>query len=121
MPTPLEPVKEIAFTAGWLMISSPASDPDPMIRFSTPGGMPASSKISVRRVAVPGVIVAGLKTTALPATSAGAIFQTGIATGKFHGVTHATTPSGCLIVYAKFNGNSEGVVSPFMRRDSPAQ
>ena len=28
----------------------------------------------------------------------GAIFQTGIATGKFHGVTQATTPCGCLIV-----------------------
>ena len=26
------------------------------------------------------------------------LFHTGIATGKFHGVTQATTPSGCLIV-----------------------
>src|SRR4030095_13654991 len=94
---------------------------EPMIRFSTPAGIPASSKSSVIRTAVPGVMVAGLKTTVLPATSAGAIFQTGIATGKFHGVTHATTPSGCLIVYAKFKGNSEGIVSPVNRRDSPAQ
>ena len=37
------------------------------------------------------------------------------------GVTHATTPSGCLIVYAKFKGSSDGTVSPVMRRDSPAQ
>src|SRR6185295_16833412 len=98
MPTPFDPVNEIAFTAGWLMISSPASEPDPRTRFKTPGGIPAASKISVIRTAVAGVIDAGLKTTVLPATKAGAIFQIGIATGKFHGVTQATTPSGCLIV-----------------------
>src|SRR6185503_10427065 len=103
------------------MISSPASDPEPRIKFNTPGGMPASSKSSTMRVAVPGVSVAGLKTTVFPATKAGAIFQTGIATGKFQGVTQATTPNGCLIVYAKFKGSSEGIVSPVNRRDSPAQ
>src|SRR5712664_2713757 len=103
------------------MISSPASEPEPMIRFKTPGGMPACSKSSTMRTAVAGVNEAGLKTTVLPATSAGAIFHTGIATGKFQGVTQATTPSGCLIVYAKFNGSSEGIVSPVNRRDSPAQ
>ena len=62
------------------------------------------------RTAVAGVTVAGLKTTVLPATSAGAIFQTGIATGKFQGVTTATTPCGCLIVYAQLLGSSEGMV-----------
>src|SRR6266581_7617503 len=121
MPTGFEPVNETAFTAGWLIISSPASEPEPRIRFKTPRGIPAASKISTIRVAVPGVNVAGLKTTVLPATNAGAIFQTGIATGKFQGVTHATTPSGCLIVYAKLAGNSDRIVSPFKRRDSPAQ
>ncbi len=50
------------------------------------------------RTAVAGVSDAGLNTTAFPATSAGAIFQTGMATGKFQGVTQATTPRGCLIV-----------------------
>src|SRR5215207_3623005 len=103
------------------MISSPASEPEPRTRFKTPGGTPAASKISVMRTAVAGAIDAGLKTTVLPATKAGAIFQIGMATGKFQGVTHATTPSGCLIVYAKFKGSSEGIVSPFIRRDSPAQ
>src|SRR5258707_15601285 len=98
MPTPFEPVNDTALTAGWLMISSPQSEPEPMIRFSTPGGMPASSKSSTMRTAVAGVSEAGLNTTALPATSAGAIFQTGIATGKFQGVTQATTPKGCLTV-----------------------
>src|SRR5918992_198796 len=103
------------------MISSPASDPEPITRFITPGGTPAASKSSVMRTAVAGVIDAGLNTTVFPATNAGAIFQIGIATGKFHGVTHATTPNGCFIVYAKFKGSSDGIVSPFIRRDSPAQ
>src|SRR5437762_13426822 len=102
MPTGFEPVKETAFTAGWLMISSPASEPEPRIRFRTPAGRPAASNISTIRTAVVGVRVAGLKTTVFPATSAGAMFQAGIATGKFQGVTQATTPNGCLIVYTKF-------------------
>ena len=38
---------------------------------------------------------AGLKTTVLPHTSAGTIFQDGIAIGKFHGVITPTTPIGC--------------------------
>ena len=59
---------------------------------------PVSLESNVRGIYVAGVIVAGLKTTVLPATSAGAIFHVGMATGKFQGVTHATTPSGCLIV-----------------------
>ena len=72
--------------------------PEPITRFSTPAGNPACSKISTIRMAVKGVIVAGLKTTVFPQTRAGAIFHTGIATGKFHGVIAPTTPSGCRIV-----------------------
>ena len=45
-----------------------------------------------------GVSEAGLKRTVFPATSAGAIFHAGIAIGKFHGVMHATTPSGSRTV-----------------------
>ena len=48
--------------------------------------------------AVSGVVDEGLKTTVLPATSAGAIFQAGIHTGKFQGVINVTTPRGCLNV-----------------------
>ena len=62
--------------------------------FRTPFGIPARSKIETTAVAVAGVRDAGLKTTVLPLTSAGAIFQTGMATGKFHGVMQATTPTG---------------------------
>jgi hypothetical protein len=44
------------------------------------------------------VSVAGLNTIVFPAISAGAIFQHGIAIGKFHGVMIATGPSGCFTV-----------------------
>src|SRR4030095_5139262 len=117
MPTPLDPVKETALTAALLMISSPASEPDPRIRFNTPGGIPSSQNSCKIRVAVAGVSVAGLNTTVLPATSAGAIFHTGIATGKFQGVTQATTPNGCFIVEAKLDGSSGWIVSPFILCD----
>ena len=48
--------------------------------------------------------------TALPAISAGAIFQAGIASGKFHGVMHATTPSGWRVVKANLVADSEADV-----------
>jgi len=48
--------------------------------------------------ALNGVSVAGLNTTVLPETRAGAIFQIGIAMGKFHGVMIPTGPTGCLSV-----------------------
>ena len=49
----------------------------------------------------------GFENDRVTGNQCGAIFQTGIATGKFQGVTQATTPNGCLIVYAKFSGSSE--------------
>src|SRR5258706_1574774 len=87
---------------------------------STPAGTPACSKICMTRAPVKAVRVAGLKTTVLPEINAGAIFQTGMETGKFHGAIAATTPSGCFSVYAKFFGSSLGTVSPPRRRPSPA-
>jgi len=62
--------------------------------FSTPGGSPASSKISTNFSPSSGVYEAGLKTTVFPQTSAGRIFQEGMAIGKFQGVITPTTPSG---------------------------
>ena len=39
-------------------------------------------------------MLAGFRTTVLPAASAGAIFQASISSGKFQGITWAATPSG---------------------------
>ena len=56
--------------------------------------------------------VAGLKTTVLPHTSAGAIFHDGIAIGKFHGVIAPTTPIGCRTLMLNLSRSSDGVVCP---------
>ena len=61
---------------------------------NTPGGNPASSASSPSRSAVSGVSSAGLRTTVLPAASAGAKPQPAMGIGKFHGTMTPTTPSG---------------------------
>ena len=67
-----------------------------------------------------GVSRAGLKTTVLPQTRAGAIFQLGMAMGKFHGVIAPTTPTGWRTLIWNLSGISDGVVWPKRRRPSPA-
>ena len=60
----------------------------------TPSGSPASLASSARRRAESGDCSAGLSTTELPVTKAGANFQVAISNGKFHGTTAPITPSG---------------------------
>jgi len=57
-------------------------------------GSPASARIFATSSVIAGACDAGLRMTAFPLNSAGAIFHAGIAMGKFHGVINATTPSG---------------------------
>ncbi len=87
---------------------------------TTPAGTPDSASSSTKRSPSSGVSVAGLKTTVLPQTSAGAIFHDGIAIGKFHGVITPTTPIGMRTLMLNLSRSSEGVVCPNMRRPSPA-
>ena len=63
--------------------------------------------------------VAGLKTMVFPATSAGSVFQDGIAIGKFHGVITPMTPIGMRTLIWNLSMSSEGVVWPKRRRPSP--
>ena len=77
---------------------------------TTPAGTPASVSSSVKRCPSAGVSVAGLKTTVFPATSAGAIFQDGIAIGKFHGVMTPMTPIGMRTDIWNLFCSSDGVV-----------
>ena len=81
-------------TRGSSTIGIPTVVPPPVTKLMTPGGKPASIKHCTNISAHIGVSVAGLNTTVFPATSAGNIFQLGIAIGKFHGVITPTTPSG---------------------------
>ena len=60
--------------------------PRPSTMLATPAGAPASWMIDISAWAVAGVGLADLSTTVLPKASAGAIFQAGMAMGKFHGV-----------------------------------
>ena len=120
LPAAVDPVNDIPATRGSWTSGSPTSLPLPVTRLSTPPGSPASSKISTSLVATMGVSDAGLKTTALPAITAGKIFQEGIAIGKFHGVMQAITPSGSRTVMDHLFRSSEGTVSPCGRRPNPA-
>ena len=67
-----------------------------------------------------GASSAGLKTTVLPQTSAGRIFQDGTAIGKFQAVIMPQTPIGWRSDIANLSRSSDGTVWPYMRRPSPA-
>ena len=94
LPTPVEPVKQTLRTSGWVTKRSPTTEPLPGTMVSTPSGRPASTASSPMRIAVSGVSSAGLRTTVLPAASAGAKPQAAIGIGKFQGTMMPTTPSG---------------------------
>ena len=93
-PTASEPVNETWRTAGAAVKTSPIGSGSPHTRLSTPGGKPAASKHSNSSAADSGVCSAGLRTTVLPAATAGASLRQIIELGKFHGVMQATTPRG---------------------------
>ncbi len=93
-PTPVEPVNEITGTSGCSTITLPTRLPVPWTSCTASGCTPASTRISTSSVAVCGTSWAGLKTTAFPLTSAGKIFQVGIAIGKLNGVMIPHTPMG---------------------------
>ena len=82
--------------------------PSPVTRLTTPGGKPASAISSTRSVAQCGVSDDGLNTTVLPVTSAGIVFQHGMAIGKFQGVMIPATPSGWRMLIAHLSGSSDG-------------
>ena len=61
----------------------------------------------------------GLKTTPLPAASAGPSLREGMFSGKFHGVIAATTPTGARRVITRLP-SPVGRVTPAVRIASPA-
>ena len=61
---------------------------------STPGGRPASARISVIANDDSGVNAAGLSTMVQPAASAGPTLRVAIAIGKFQGVISTHGPTG---------------------------
>ena len=118
-PVSREPVSVMTGTSGCFTRRSPTAPPPPWTMLTTPSGTPASARSSTKRCPSAGVSVAGLKTTVFPETSAGAIFQDGIAIGKFHGVMTPMTPIGIRTDIWNLFGSSDGVVCPKRRRPSP--
>ena len=96
-PTSIEPVKAMARTSLCRTRKSPAIRPGPVRKFTTPGGIPASSRISKRSSPIIGVSEAGFRTTVLPTTIAAVVMPQRIAHGKFHGGMTAMTPIGRYI------------------------
>ena len=74
-PVAVDPVNEILLMPGWSIIACPASLPYPVTTLTTPGGMPASSASSAKRMALSDVNSDGLTTTVFPAASAGPTFH----------------------------------------------
>ena len=78
LPTRTLPVKLIFRHAGWSSISWPIASGSPLMRFSTPEGIPASTSTSVIAIAVSGVNSEGRPTTVQPAASAAAHARAGL-------------------------------------------
>ena len=98
-PTSVEPVKDI-LRRRWSAISGAAVSPEDeaVIRFSTPPGSPASSRILTSASIDSGVCWAGLTTIVQPAAMAGPSLRVPIASGKFQGVIIRHGPTGCFMV-----------------------
>ena len=117
-PVSVEPVKEITVIAGCSTIALPTTEPSPCTSCTASGGSPASRRISTSRWAVCGTSSAGLKITAFPHSSAGNIFQVGIASGKLNGVMSPARPIGRRKLIAHLWRSSDGTVRPNSRRPS---
>src|SRR5919202_6556198 len=117
-PTLVEPVKEMALTRGSVTRVSPTEPPEPVTMFKTPAGSPASSSTCTKAAASRAPLEAGLMTTVLPQIKAGADFQDGMASGKFHGVMRETTPTGSRTELITTPGRAEGGAMPGIRQPS---
>ena len=112
-PTAAEPVKLIPRTSGARSSASPTSAPRAEQHVEHPGGQrrrPAA--VSASRSATSVDCSDGLRTTVFPNASAGAAFQRGMASGKFHGVMRATTPSGSRSVNCSAPAACAGIDFP---------
>ena len=112
LPIAVDPVNDSFRTTGFAVSSPPISAAGPVMTLKTPLGKPARSASSASASAENGVCDAGFSTTVQPAASAGPAFRVIIASGKFQGVMHATTPTGCLMTMMRLSAWWPGIVSP---------
>src|SRR5699024_7268646 len=95
-PTEVLPVKETIRTFSCVANSSPVSLLSPITKEATPYGESVSANNSDKACNVIRLILAGLITTALLASSAGCNRQSVTNRGKFQRTINETTPSGYL-------------------------
>jgi hypothetical protein len=69
-------------------------DVDVWMRFTTPGGNPASFRVCTKSAAVRGVSRADFITTVQPAARAAPALRADMSMGKFQGVTRKLGPTG---------------------------
>src|SRR5512134_3094430 len=122
-PTGGEPVNETLATRGSTVSHSPTVPPDPTTTWNAPGGTPASSRISARRMAVSGVVEAGFSTIVF--ASAGPTLWATRFRGKLNGVMADTTPRGVRSQNPTRPSPAKlasiGTVSPWIRFASSAE
>src|SRR5437868_5376515 len=104
LPTAVEPVNATLSTFGLAASSAPTTAPGPVTTLITPAGAPASAMMRASSNVVPAVNSDGFATMVHPAASAGASFQVIKRTGKFHGVSTPTTPTGSCTVRPTASG-----------------
>src|ERR1035437_10868202 len=88
--TGVEPTKLTALTSGWWSRALTLSL-SPWIRFSTPGGSPASWSNSIERVGVSGTFSEGLRMKLLPQAMAKGGIHMGTMAGELKGGMPAQT------------------------------
>src|SRR3954469_15978963 len=93
-PTAFDPVKAMKRVLGCCTMAFPKVAPDPGQKFTTPPGMPASSRTSTNLAAIVGESLDGFRITVFPVTIEAAVIPAMIANGKFHGGITAPTPNG---------------------------
>ena len=123
-PARVDPVKETMSMPGCEAIAAPTVGPSPFTRLKTPGGTPASCRISVKRIAFNGATSVGFSTMVQPAASAGATLQAIWLIGQFHGVIIPTTPTGSRTIIvrplASSNSNVFSTASAWAKWPTPA-
>ncbi|VWB90748.1 hypothetical protein BLA6993_04328 [Burkholderia lata] len=120
LPTRVEPVNDSLRTTDELVSVSPIATASPDTTLNTPAGTPARSASTASANADSGVSSDGFSTIVQPAASAGPALRVIIASGKFHGVIAATTPTGSRVTTICAFGFGLGITSPYMRFASSA-
>ena len=112
LPTPVDPVKLILRTSGFVASSVAACRFLVGQTWISAGGIPAWTANFVNARQVYGVSLGGFITTEQPAARAGPTLRVIMAAGKFHGVMIPQTPTGSRSVIRVVRGVEEGIVIP---------